>query len=293
MENLFERLNAVYWGCMLSMGLFGVTLMQTHTYFSKNEDGIRRKAFVASIVLLEVISMALQMEVGYHYLVRNFGQDSAIGTWARTFIAEMFTSCFICFLSQMFCARNVFILTKGLYGRKLRTVLTGTIVLLSVTSLCNHIDMSWKRNCRAQSSATGFMSDVIATGTMCFVLSSFMSDFKPTNRLASCLISYSIHRWVIISVFLTFHFVLYTVRPASWLWVPFHLNISRLHVISLLALLNSRDRMHTPVILSSMKFGDVPGNNPAQRVDMERHFEVTRPVLSAFELTTNGLIEEV
>jgi len=275
------------------ISLFGVSLMQAYTYFSNNEDGLRLKTFVTTIMGLQIISMALQSQIGYHYLVQNFGQYGVVDRWTVTFIAEMFTSCLICFLSQMFCASRLFLLMKGLYGRRLRVILPGAIVLFSLSALATSIRvgtivlgvsgeaMRVQRDHNmeicilfAVTNVSALLSDVISTGAMCFVFRSFMTDFKPSNRLAVKLISFSLHRWIFISVLQTCHLVFYAVKPASWLWVPFHLNISKMHVVSLLALLNSRERLHTPVILSTMKFGGMAGNDAGRPTNLVGQFDL-------------------
>jgi len=106
MENPIEKLGLVYWGCLFSTGLFGVSLMQAYTYFSKNEDSLPLKTFVTTIMILQIISMALQSQIGYHYLVQNFGQYSIVHRWTVTFIAEMFTSNLICFLEGTLRSRT-------------------------------------------------------------------------------------------------------------------------------------------------------------------------------------------
>jgi len=192
----------------------------------------------------------------------------------------------------MFCASRLFLLMKGLYGRRIRVVLPGIIAFFSLSALSTSIVIGtivlWVGGTAmrvhdhkmelgilyAVTNVSALLSDVISTGAMCFVFRSFMTDFKPSNRLAAKLISFSLNRWIFISVLQTCHFVFYGVKPTSWLWVPFHLNISKMHVVSLLALLNSRERLHTPVILSTMKFGGMAGNDAGRPTNLVGQFDL-------------------
>lgn len=84
------------------------------------------------------------------------------------------------------------------------------------------------------------MADLIATAAMCTFLASHRTVFKKTKQLIRSLIFYSVNRGVMVALCQIISLVLFTVSNIAMWWTPFHLCLSKLHVITLLALLNSR-----------------------------------------------------
>jgi len=92
-------------------------------------------------------------------------------------------------------------------------------------------------------SSISCLADVIATAAMCYFLASHKSGFRKTRQLINTLIFYTVNRGVMVAVCQIVVLVIFavTVQADLW-WLPPHLCLSKFHVITLLALLNSRSR---------------------------------------------------
>jgi len=103
-----------------------------------------------------------------------------------------------------------------------------------------------KREFVILSSVTGAMSslaDVISTVAMCYFLASHRSGFRKTRQLIRILIFYTVNRGVLVTACQIVIFVAFAINQIALWWMPPHLILSKLHVITLLALLNSRKKM--------------------------------------------------
>jgi len=105
-----------------------------------------------------------------------------------------------------------------------------------------------KREFVILSSVTGAMSslaDVISTVAMCYFLASHRSGFRKTRQLIRILIFYTVNRGVLVTACQIVIFVAFAINQIALWWMPPHLILSKLHVITLLALLNSRKKMRS------------------------------------------------
>ncbi|KAJ7811478.1 hypothetical protein B0H14DRAFT_1471101 [Mycena olivaceomarginata] len=59
-------------GCLLAMGVYGITTSQTYYYFAKYPKDKRwLKLFVSALWLLNTLHSALIFHLIYHYLIQN------------------------------------------------------------------------------------------------------------------------------------------------------------------------------------------------------------------------------
>ncbi|KAL5480485.1 hypothetical protein ACEPAI_1755 [Sanghuangporus weigelae] len=77
------------------------------------------------------------------------------------------------------------------------------------------------------------LCDGLATFSMCYYLSSYQTSFKTTKSVLSWLFFFSIHRGFLVCAAQIAHTVAYLAWPQKTYWIPFHLAMSKLHVLTL------------------------------------------------------------
>ncbi|KAL5513986.1 hypothetical protein ACEPAG_2747 [Sanghuangporus baumii] len=77
------------------------------------------------------------------------------------------------------------------------------------------------------------LCDGLATFSMCYYLSSYQTSFKTTKSVLSWLFFFSIHRGFLVCAAQIAHMVAYLAWPQKTYWIPFHLAMSKLHVLTL------------------------------------------------------------
>ncbi|KAJ2919409.1 hypothetical protein MD484_g1043, partial [Candolleomyces efflorescens] len=74
-----STLGSLLLGGMGAMALWGVTCVQTYTYFTRpRKDRIFVRAMVAFLLALDTFDSALNIHILYHYMVNNYLNSYAL-----------------------------------------------------------------------------------------------------------------------------------------------------------------------------------------------------------------------
>ncbi|KAL5521986.1 hypothetical protein ACEPAF_1842 [Sanghuangporus sanghuang] len=271
-----------FWGLLISIFFLGASLVQAYLYYTNNPDGWFMRTFVAVILVLDVAGTILVSDAMHYYLITSFGNPAGLVQMTQTFIGEIVLAIVTILLSQHFYASRV--LTAGKSNRYGRIA---AVIIVSRPCLMAFIDMIFTINLLPSKSVGSFASfgsalaaciklyltgrgftsleqpnykslisawsfsnglcDAIATFAMCYFLTSYKSSFKSTTSVVNSLFLFSINRGFLVFVTQIGLVTAYLAAPSKGYWTPFHLVLPKLHVNTLLAMLNSRtsllDRM--------------------------------------------------
>ncbi|KAL5513985.1 hypothetical protein ACEPAG_2746 [Sanghuangporus baumii] len=272
-----------FWGLLVSIFFLGASLVQAYLYYTNNPDGWFMRTFVAVILVLDVAGTILVSNAMHFYLITSFGNPAGLVQMTQTFIGEIVLAIVTILLSQHFYASRV--LTAGKsnrYGRIAAVIIVSRPCLMAFIDMIFTIDLlpsksigsfasfgsalaaciklyltgrgftslsqpNYKSLISAWSFSNG-LCDAIATFAMCYFLTSYKSSFKSTTSVVNSLFLFSINRGFLVFVTQIGLVTAYLAASSKGYWTPFHLVLPKLHVNTLLAMLNSRtilrDRMN-------------------------------------------------
>ncbi|KIJ59492.1 hypothetical protein HYDPIDRAFT_33179 [Hydnomerulius pinastri MD-312] len=246
--DLSSNIGTGYWGLIGASVLLGCTVLQAYFYFRNNNDGWTLKGLVITLCALDTLSWAFFAYVYYYYLVKNFGNDLVLLSIPWPFGAEIFAEVIVTFLSQLFFAWQIYRVNKK--GWPISVV----IVVLALVAFAVAVLSVEGRGIAFIASKTlsiptdinkGFATacDIIATLTMCYMLSTVQTTVARTRSVITLLIIYTINRGILLALIQGADLILYICAAAQDYWVPFHMCLSKVYVNTLLAMLNARSSL--------------------------------------------------
>ncbi|KAF5327506.1 hypothetical protein D9619_004986 [Psilocybe cf. subviscida] len=87
------------------------------------------------------------------------------------------------------------------------------------------------------------VADVMITVSLCILLGNIRTGFKLTDSLVNTLMLYTINTGLLTSVSATACFVTFAIWPHAFVFIGFYFVLSKLYINSLLAMLNTRERL--------------------------------------------------
>jgi len=86
-------------------------------------------------------------------------------------------------------------------------------------------------------------SDIVVTTALCWAFARSQTGIKRTDTLLQKLFQYTVTRGLFVSLDQTIFVIIYLIKPEKLWWMPFHLSFSKVYVITMVAMLNSRDSL--------------------------------------------------
>ncbi|KAL5501116.1 hypothetical protein ACEPAH_9503 [Sanghuangporus vaninii] len=243
-----------FWGLIVSIFFLGASLVQAYLYYMNNPDGWFMKTFVTVTLVLDVAGTILVSDAMHFYLITSFGNPAGLVQMTQTFIGEIVLAIVTILLSQHFYASRV--LTAGKsnkYGRMAAVVISvgsfasfAACIKLYLTGrgFTSLEQPNYKTLISAWSFSNG-LCDAIATFSMCYFLTSYKSSFKSTTSVVNSLFLFSVNRGFLVFATQIGLVTAYLAAPSKGYWTPFHLVLPKLHVNTLLAMLNSRSSLRS------------------------------------------------
>jgi len=242
---------AAYIGSMISMGLYGLTSLQSYLYYAYYpKDSSSLKLLVAILWALESLQVALVCHAMYYYLVVNYANPSALGAGVWSLYASLLCNLIISSIAQSFFAIRVHILSRKYW---LTLCIFFFIVahiafgLETVTEMFIYKDLNKLPlitfTAALPFAVTAVIPDVLVTICLCYFLNNGRSGFRGTNALINQLIIYAINRCLLTSIVAIIEVILFAVLPGSFFFLAVDFCIGKLYANSLLATLNTRKNL--------------------------------------------------
>jgi len=246
-----NTLGSLLVGGLVAATLWGVTTMQTFTYFDRyGKDRLSLKIFVAFIWILDTFDSILTSHILYWYFVVNYLNPLSLTepVWS-IMVHVLITSITDVMIRAMF-ARRVFQLSNRNY------VLTGITVAISALDLICGITITVKAlqlGTFAQletistwfylNFAAGFSGDLFVAIVLCYYLWRSRTGFQTTNSLVRTLMTYIITTGLLTSVDAALGMICYIVMPNNFIFIAFYMNLAKMYTNSYLASLNAREAL--------------------------------------------------
>lgn len=243
-----NSLGALLIGGMLAMALWGVTCVQSYSYFtSPSKDRRFIKFMVAFLLILDTFDSALNTHVLYYYTVSNYDNPFALLVPVWSIIIHVTITSLSNFIIRTMFAFRVYWLSKG------SIPLTGWIMTVSTTDLVVGIIITVKAF-RIHSFpelkkisplmyltfAVGTSSDLSLALALCYLLNRSRTGFRKTDSLIKVLMFYTVNTGMIVALDASLGMIMYIVMPNNLIFLGFYLLMSKLYLNSYLAALNAR-----------------------------------------------------
>ncbi|KAH9929431.1 uncharacterized protein B0H18DRAFT_1103459 [Fomitopsis serialis] len=202
-------LGAAFIGIILSTMLYGVSCLQTWLYYTQysKSDSLRLKLFVALVVVLDTLHVALISTAYYHYTVTNYGDYEILDTVTWSIAVQISFGGFVGLLVQLFFATRIYVLGKR------RLLFPGIIGLLGIVELgCSiaytaagysdrYFSVSGKEghaNVYTSTALTAnIVCDLLIAGCTVYYLREGRTAFYRTNKAVTLLMTYALSTCVL------------------------------------------------------------------------------------------------
>ncbi|OCH84710.1 hypothetical protein OBBRIDRAFT_383171 [Obba rivulosa] len=295
--HLDSNVGCLFIGTSFSLVLFGCTAAQTIFYCANYpDDRLALKALVASLSILDFVTLLLDIQYLWTLAVQNHANPAAIDIVPRFWITEFFLASLTFLIVQLFFIHKIWTLLEGNSYR----------LLLSLSVVCSRIYLLYclRRSITRHTGIFGFsefcrgrrhlyrnsflfilphvevpgtlqqlasvFTDVYITISLCIILRRSQATYERTQTLLGKLSVYAINRGMLSAAIQLLHYATYaaTYRTTSFIWMVFHIPGSKVYVNALLAMLNLRHKLRDahstpPLDLTSIRF-DIPEHIDSQ-----------------------------
>ncbi|KAJ7671494.1 hypothetical protein DFH06DRAFT_1320291 [Mycena polygramma] len=247
-------------GLIMSAVLFGVTCLQVYIYFTKHcvRDRIFMKVFVALLLSLDTLHLALASWSLYSATVTNFGDYVQLAKPAWSFLIQIMIGSLLSIQIQLFYAFRLHILSH-------KRLVVPTIIAICAVAQFGLVIALTRRSFQADAFktagkdtpyTTGTLSldvacDFMITAAMIYYLLRNKSDIlHRTNRAINLLISYFVSSGALTMVFAVCTLVARVISPTTLVYTPFLWAGVRLYGLSFMTILNSREHVREQLFSS-------------------------------------------
>jgi len=244
-----NTLGALLVGGLLAMALWGVTCVQTFSFFTRtSRDGVFLRLMITFLWFLDTFHSALDGHILYHYLVTNFLNPAAIGIPVWSVILHVTISFVSDFLIRAMFAHRIYRLSKG------NLFITGWIMLVSTTYLgaggvvavkafqiSSYSELRKISNVLYLNFATGTASDFSVALAMSWYLMRSRTGFQRTDTIINTLMKYTVNTGLLVGIDAALSLITFVVMPNNFVFLGFYFILSKLYFNSYLAMLNARD----------------------------------------------------
>ncbi|KAI6158163.1 hypothetical protein BKA82DRAFT_996579 [Pisolithus tinctorius] len=111
-------------GGLVSAMLYGITTLQTYSYFMHYEDGLTMKYLVTVIRILDTLHASFVCHILYYYLIINYGVPTSLEFISWSLPASVLVNVFVVSAVQCFFAHQIYSLCRP----QVRCLVTAPIV---------------------------------------------------------------------------------------------------------------------------------------------------------------------
>ncbi|KAF8226049.1 hypothetical protein L208DRAFT_1407693 [Tricholoma matsutake] len=246
-------------GLILASVLYGVTLLQTFSYYRQYpRDSFFTKGLVFVVWFLDTAQLVLISIDMYWHLVTNYNKPEVLGktTWSSNL--QIDCNGLIGLLVICFFARRVWCLSGNIWITVIIVILAFVHLSLGIVSTVEAFilidtkmidakllrELIWLFSVGLGSAAA---ADVIIACALCYYLLKNRTQFERTNSIIMTLIMYSLTTGSITSVIAFLSVVTFVTSPGTNVWQALFWILGKCYVNSLLSSLNSRDSLREQI----------------------------------------------
>ncbi|KDR79684.1 hypothetical protein GALMADRAFT_154478 [Galerina marginata CBS 339.88] len=266
--NLDVTIGAAFIGCIIAAVFYGITCLQTFTYFKKGrQDPTFLKTvicFLWSVVISEMdvsdyfcfrvidtLHLAFIAHALYFYLITNYGNPTALEFPTWTILSQIYLT--ICSDStvRIIYARRVWIFSRSLMAN----IGIGLIILFPFVSGFTYCTLTFTEDTSFISAirisyllyisfGSAVLADLIIATALCVSLYRSRTGSKRTDPLLTVLMLYAINSTVLTTVCQLACFITNIIWPRQLVFLGIYFSLGKLYFNSLLATLNNRSSLN-------------------------------------------------
>ncbi|KAH9024125.1 hypothetical protein EDB84DRAFT_447086 [Lactarius hengduanensis] len=247
-----NTLGALFIGTVLSSIVYGVTWLQVHSYYSasghSSKDRWPLKSFVAFLMLVDTVGLALCIYTTYHFGITSFGDYRSLITDIWSHSAMSLSALVLSVSVQHFYAYRIYRLGGGCpYLPAAISVTSLTefgIGIVYSAKLITHIHDPYSGSFEGLFIATLILKvlcDILVTSGMVYYLLSNRTQVRRTDNVLNLLTIYSINCGILHLVSAIICVTLFARYPDTLMYAPPLFITFRLSLCAFMAILNSRD----------------------------------------------------
>lgn len=239
-------------GGLVSIMLYGITILQTYSYFMHYpEDAAIMKLIATAVWTLDTLHSLFVCDVLYYYLVTNYGVPTSLDYSVWSLPASILANAFLVFVVQLFFTHKIYHLCRP----NMKWLVTAPIILLVLVHFGFEIGvvilMFLSNDLNTVSSLTSsvvtpfgalfILSEGLITVSLCILLYDGSRSVTPrTKRLVNTLMIYAVNRCLLTLLVAIAELVTCVCLPQDSWTMGLDFIFAKLYTNSLLASLNSR-----------------------------------------------------
>ncbi|KAF8224299.1 hypothetical protein L208DRAFT_1410536 [Tricholoma matsutake] len=264
--NITSRMDGMYWGVLISVMFFGITISQGWSYAHNNKDKWHLRLLVTLLILMDFTITSLNCHALRFYLMSNFGNPPALLTLTKTMMAAMSVDMIAIYLTTLFFASQIYIFDKhSLWA----------VILVAFLATCYFATFAWALDGIRKDPyfsnlshplmklrggiafaflmvSVMIMSAVLHTKSACVHIS-----IKRTQTILQQLHVFIVTRGLLVTLNAVVLFIVFMAQTNSMHWIPFLFFESKVHVISMVAMLNTQAQPASQLDKNVISMGNI------------------------------------
>ncbi|KAJ7474697.1 hypothetical protein FB451DRAFT_274509 [Mycena latifolia] len=268
-----NTLGALLVGGLVATALWGVTCVQTFTFFmSDATDRAWHKVLVAFLLVLDTFDTFLNCHILYFYLVTNYFAPQAIlfPVWSV-----------IIHVAATSISNFIRVCTPRLSAQQRECTWDTVDCAFSMHSYSQLDSLS---SLMYLNFAAGTSSDLSVALALCYLLRGSRTGFQRTDSLIRVLMMYTVNTGLIVALDATAGMFAYVFMPHNFIFLGFYLLLSKLYLNSYLAILNAREglreKLDDPKSIHLSRLQSTMQWRHQVEYDLEQHRSDSQPALA-------------
>ncbi|KAJ7620007.1 hypothetical protein DFH06DRAFT_1174443 [Mycena polygramma] len=250
--------------------LYGMGLLQTWIYFAgRPTDAASVKWTVLVVLALETIQVIFFFRSSYSRFVEHFGEIQIFLIWADSL--QLVAAYLSAFTVQIYFASRILKLTKGRGKFSLSAIgmyailvlacvqiLAGIAQTIITYELRSFLKLTDTKPITTLQAAASLACDLLITTYLCLFLKSQKGEITKTNSMMDMLIYDAINRGTLTAMSSGVTMVLFLALPDTFWFFLGLAPSSKLYMNSMLATLNTRQRMRDKISSNDKGWNSIP-----------------------------------
>ncbi|KAH7908458.1 hypothetical protein BJ138DRAFT_1115844 [Hygrophoropsis aurantiaca] len=286
--NIGPEFDGMYTGILLATVLSGITIVQGWIYLNNNRDTWLLRSLVLFLISADILTTSLDLRLMHRYLVENFGNLTELVVAPYEIITEYAVTVLIVFLVQLFFLSRVYMLRKEkwIVALVIAVFATAAVVtgFVAIADLAHHPRVAFLTSTANKvlfgiNGSFSAVADIIITAALTWTFASSKKGIKRSDTILQKLLMYVVSRGLLVSVSQVLFLVTYLAKPDALWWVPLHFMLSKLYVITMVAMLNGRESIRSQangVQTSTSMFTESAAGRNTQRLIVQKTIELSQ-----------------
>lgn len=262
--------SSVFYGYVLSIVLFGITLVQAWNYITTNSDNWPMRVFVALLLGMDSATTSLSIQIMHHYLISNFGNLDSLKIITYSFDVQLGITVIVIFIVDVFFAVNIYRRRSG--NRSL------PIVILVFAAAGLAIGSAFVAECalRPEVGTSGNVqkaniASIHATATAASLMITIGLALSQSREWSGSVLhkffTYGINNGVFMTAAQAITVLLYVIDTSNLYWMTLYLGMNKVYIISVVAMLNRESHFgvgaRVDISIGNIAFNDTSNQDGA------------------------------